>query len=108
MNLIAEFISLVSMMGLCFVLTIKRKKTENQLHLSPDELNKLGFIESKNSSDTRLFFKKDSLNGYFYYNPLESKYVWYHKIIIDDNANDTLLDIRSLKDLQRLLRIFRL
>lgn len=83
----------------------------NQLKLKNSELLKIGFEKYKTNSDelnpSRNCFKIETLNGYFYYNPDEKDYVWYHKTIIGDVSNYVHLDITERPELFVLLSCFR-
>ena len=87
----------------------------NQLHLTGLQLKSFGFIQTvvktksiiSDAEYFKVFYKKETLNGYFYYNPLEVLHTWYHNTIIADYSNDVNLDIRSEDDLVRLLNIWK-
>ena len=82
-----------------------------QLKLKNSELFKIGFKKIKTAGDElnpcRIIFKIETLNGYFYCNPEEDCYVWYHKTVIGDFSNDIHLDVTSKPELFVTLRCFR-
>ena len=82
-----------------------------QLKLTNTELDKIGFKECKSEADemnpAKTYFKIETINGYFYYNPNESIYTWYHKTIIGDSHNDVHLDIQRRPELFVLLDCFK-
>ena len=75
------------------------------LHLPLVELIKIGFKDD--FSNNRLIMKIETINGYFYYNSLNTNYVWYHKTIIGEVANDIELKITTEKELETILNVFR-
>ena len=81
-----------------------------QLKLSTKELKEIGFKECNVDADkmnlAKNYFKLETINGYFYYNPEQDKYAWYHKTIISDVSNDVHLDITNKPELFVLLRCF--
>ena len=83
----------------------------NQLKLTDKELDGIGFKECKSEADkmnpAKTYFKIEILNGYFYYNPKEDLYTWYHKTIIGEVANDVHLDITKKPELFILLACFK-
>ena len=83
----------------------------NQLKLTKKELLEIGFKKCKSKGDknngVKTYFKIEILNGYFYYNPKEEIYTWYHKTIIGEIANDVHLDISKKPELFTLLACFR-
>lgn len=87
----------------------------NQLHLTALQLKSFGFIQKviktksiiSDEEDFSVIYKKETLNGYFYYNPLETLNTWYHKTIIGEHSNDVNLDIKTEEDLVRLLNIWK-
>lgn len=82
-----------------------------QLNLTKKELKNIGFKEYKGKGDetntARTYFKIETINGYFYYNPEEIEYKWYHKTIIGDIANSVHLDIRNTIELYVTLQCFK-
>jgi hypothetical protein len=68
----------------------------NQLHLTALQLKSFGFMQTvvktksaiSDEEDFRVYYKKETLNGFFYYNPLEVMSTWYHKTIIGEHSND--------------------
>jgi len=83
----------------------------NQLKLTNKELLEIGFEESQSKGDkmneARTYFKIKTVNGYFYYNPKEGIYTWYHKTIIGNVSNDIQLDLTRKAELFVLLACFR-
>lgn len=82
----------------------------NQLKLTDKELIGIGFKECKSEADkmneAKTYFKLETINGYFYYNPKQKRYTWYHKTIIGNLNNDIHLDISKRPELFVLLRCF--
>tara|TARA_R110000787_G_scaffold71230_1_gene158510 strand:+ start:274 stop:549 length:276 start_codon:yes stop_codon:yes gene_type:complete len=82
-----------------------------QLELTNDELVSIGFelcISKGDEMNTpREFFKIETLNSYFYYNPNQEIHKWYHKTIIGDNANNINLDITQRPVLFSILSAFK-
>jgi hypothetical protein len=82
-----------------------------QLKLSKKELLKIGFKEFTVKADemnvSKTYFKIETINGYFYYNPEQPIYCWYHKTIIGQTANDVHLDITKKSELFVLLSCFK-
>ena len=82
-----------------------------QLKLSKKELLQIGFKEMKSEADemndARTYFKIETINGYFYYNPNEKNYVWYHKTVLGNLTNNVLLDIKKKPELFVLLSCFK-
>jgi hypothetical protein len=83
----------------------------SQLKLSNKELLEIGFKECKSEADemnpARTYFKIETINGYFYYNPKEPKCSWYHKVIIGKASNHTRLNITKKPELFVLLSCFK-
>ena len=84
---------------------------KNQLQLTVKELEDIGFKVIKYNGDemnvSRKYYKIKTLNGYFYYNPNESVYTWYHKTVIGEVQNDYHLDIQSETELLIVLSAFK-
>ena len=82
-----------------------------QLKLTNKELESIKFkayiIEGDEMNLDRECFKIETLNGYFYYNPHELVYTWYHKTVIGDVSNHVHLDITKKAELFVLLQCFR-
>jgi hypothetical protein len=82
-----------------------------QLKLNNKELREIGFKKCKSKSDemnaARTYFKIETINGYFYYNPKEIKCTWYHKVIVGDLSNHTQLNISKKQELFILLSCFK-
>jgi hypothetical protein len=82
-----------------------------QLELTKEELENIGFkkyLSVPNEGDKeREVYKIETLNGYFYYNPLEESYKWYHKTIIGEFSNHILLDITQKPVLFSILQAFQ-
>jgi hypothetical protein len=83
----------------------------SQLKISNSELIAIGFKECKSEADemnpAKTYFKIETLNGYFYCNPKESKYTWYHKTIIGETSNHINLDITEKPELFVLLQCYK-
>ena len=81
-----------------------------QLKLSNKELLEIGFKEYESQADemntVKIYFKIKTINGYFYYNPKENKYTWYHRTIIGNTSNDVHLNINKKPELLLLLSCF--
>ena len=81
-----------------------------QLHLENIELEKIGFVKHISDKDDmnheREYFKIDTINGCFYYNPKQDIYTWYHKTVVGNNANDVLLNITHRAELFTVLSCF--
>lgn len=77
----------------------------NQLHLPIITLKNLGF--RKKIDGGSVIYKIDCINSQIYFNPEEIDYVWYHQTILGDSSNFAHLDVRTIEDLNNLLRIFR-
>lgn len=82
----------------------------NQLKLKQKELLAIGFEEAKSVGDemnkARTYFKINTANGCFYYNPKEDIYTWYHATI-GKHGNDVHLDITKRAELFVLLACFK-
>jgi hypothetical protein len=82
-----------------------------QLKLTRQELDQIGFYKAMSIGDemnpSREYYKIDTLNGFFYYNPDESENVWYHQTIIGDRSNHVHLNIHKKPQLFTLLQCFR-
>ena len=83
----------------------------SQLKLTKQKLIKIGFEECFSISDklnkSRQYFKINTLNGYFYFNPKADTYVWYHNTIIGNSSNHLHLSITNKPELFLLLSIFK-
>lgn len=92
-------------------LTELKNKKMSQLKLSNKELLEIGFKECKSEADemnpSKTYFKIDTLNGYFYYNPKEDIYTWYHRTVIGEFTNDVNLDINVKSELFVLLSCYK-
>lgn len=81
-----------------------------QLKLNKDELIKIGFEECFSIGDelneSKQYFKISTLNGYFYYNPEDDTYVWYHNTIIGNTSNHLHLNIINKPELFVVLSAF--
>tara|TARA_R110000782_G_C14535932_1_gene383093 strand:- start:31 stop:306 length:276 start_codon:yes stop_codon:yes gene_type:complete len=82
-----------------------------QLKLTNQELKSIGFEKCQSEADemnpSSTYFKVKTINGYFYYNPKQEIYTWYHKTIIGDTANDVQLDVNRKAELFVLLQSFK-
>jgi hypothetical protein len=82
-----------------------------QLKLTKEELKSIGFEKCISEADElnteTTYYKIKTMNGYFYYNPYEKVYTWYHKTIIGDFANDVHLDITQRPVLFSILQAFK-
>tara|TARA_R110000822_G_scaffold74863_1_gene179825 strand:- start:14597 stop:14872 length:276 start_codon:yes stop_codon:yes gene_type:complete len=82
-----------------------------QLDLKSNELDSIGFermiCKSDEMNPARDIFKINTINGYFYYNPSQDVYKWYHKTIIGETANDVHLDITKKAELFVILQSFK-
>ena len=82
-----------------------------QLQLTKSELLEIGFKKCKSEGNemnpAKTYFKLETINGYFYYNPKQDKYTWYHKTILGDVSNHVHLDITKKPELFVLLNCFR-
>jgi ssDNA-specific exonuclease RecJ len=82
-----------------------------QLKLTNQELKSIGFKKCQSEADemnfSSFYFKVKTINGYFYYNPTQEVYTWYHKTIIGDTANDVHLDVTKKAELFVLLQCFK-
>ncbi len=74
----------------------------DQLKLTNKELLEIGFKRCKSKE-----YEIKTLNGYFYYNPNEEIYTWYHKTIIGKTSNNINLDICKKAELYVLLQCFK-
>jgi len=83
----------------------------SQLKLTNKELSEIGFEEIRSKgdkmNDAKTYFKIKTLNGYFYYNPKEEVYTWYHKTLIGEVANEIHLDLARKPELFVLLACFK-
>jgi len=83
----------------------------NQLKLTKSELLEIGFKKCKSEGDemnpAKTYFKLETINGYFYYNPKQDKSTWYHKTILGDVSNHVHLDITKKPELFVLLNCFK-
>ena len=83
----------------------------SQLKLTNSQLCEIGFIKCLSKGDKmnadKSYFKIDTINGYFYYNPDEEVYKWYHKTIIRKKSNHVNLDISKKEELFILLSCFK-
>lgn len=81
-----------------------------QLKLIKEELIKIGFEECFSIADelneNKKYFKINTFNGYFYYNPKDGVYSWYHKTIIGNVSNDLHLNIINKPELFAVLSAF--
>lgn len=82
-----------------------------QLKLTEKELTDIGFEKCTSKADRmnppKTYFKLKTINGYFYYNPMEDVYTWYHKTVLGNNSNSVHLDITFKPELFVLLKCFR-
>lgn len=82
-----------------------------QLKLTKKELKIIGFKKCKSKGDEMnspvIFYKIETINGYFYYNPKQDKYTWYHKTVIGDIANEVHLSITQIPVLISILSSFK-
>ena len=64
----------------------ERRNRMKQLRLDKKDLVEMGFklkvCEGKAFADNRAHYVLETLNGYFYYNPKETVYVWYHRTVL--------------------------
>jgi len=70
-----------------------------QLKLTKKELEIIGFnevfYEKTDETEKWSIFKIETINGYFYYNPTEKIYTWYHKTILVVNIAVNSTAIRT-------------
>ena len=75
-----------------------------QLHLTENKITGLGF--KKYVIGGLLSYRIDTINGWFYYNPAEERYVWYHCTQIEDGYNHIHLNIQTKDELKTCLKVF--
>ena len=76
----------------------------SQLILNAKQLSEIGFI--KRRYKTKTTYEIPCLNGCFYFNVREERYVWYHKTIIGEASNHIHLDITNKPILFLILSAF--
>lgn len=75
------------------------------LDITALKLEKKGFKQK--IFEDRVIYKKETLNGYFMFNPLQKIYRWYHVTKIGDTKNSVALDICSEFELDTILKVFK-
>ena len=75
-----------------------------QLHLLAIELIDMGWIQV--IEDKNVSYKIGTINGWFYYNPAEERYVWYHCTKIENGYNHVHLNIQTKDELKTCLKVF--
>lgn len=84
-----------------------------QLKLSKENIISIGFTERHHPASEHEFsvekttYQIPTINGYFYFNPNEKKYVWYHKTIVGEMSNHINLDITNVPTLYIVLSAFK-
>lgn len=84
-----------------------------QLKLSKEILLAIGFTEKHHHASEHKFsvekttYQIPTINGYFYFNPDEKAYVWYHKTIVGEMSNHINLDITNVSTLYTVLSAFK-
>lgn len=84
-----------------------------QLKLSKENILAIGFKEKHHPASEHEFsvekttYQIKTINGYFYFNPDQSTYVWYHKTIVGEMSNHINLDITDVPTLYSVLSAFR-